>query len=141
MNHTTNYNLPQWEDGDRVTRGDFNDAMSAIDGAIKAVSDNVPGIVIGTYTGNGEESQDINLGFQPKAVLVTHSTGTIFHYINVPLFNGGLAMRGNPAKLSTYNILTVTSTGFRVYCHYISGSNTYINSNANTNTYYYIAFK
>ena len=36
MNHTTNYNLPQWEDTDRVTRADMNAAMSTIDTAIKA---------------------------------------------------------------------------------------------------------
>lgn len=34
MNYTTNYNLPQWEEADRVTRGDVNDAMAVIDAAI-----------------------------------------------------------------------------------------------------------
>ena len=34
MNHTTNYNLPQWEDTDAVRREDVNAAMSTIDAAI-----------------------------------------------------------------------------------------------------------
>lgn len=36
MNTTTNYNLPQWEAKDRVTRESVNDAMSSIDGALAA---------------------------------------------------------------------------------------------------------
>lgn len=42
MNHTTNYSLPQWEDADRVTRGDVNGAMSSIDAALAA---NAPQLV------------------------------------------------------------------------------------------------
>ena len=36
MNITTNYNLPQWEAKDRVTRESVNDAMSSIDSALAA---------------------------------------------------------------------------------------------------------
>ena len=43
MQKTTNYNLNQWEDGDRVTRADFNADNAAIDAALKAVSDAVAG--------------------------------------------------------------------------------------------------
>ena len=38
MNTTTNYNLPQWEDSDRVTRESVNGAMSSIDSAIANAS-------------------------------------------------------------------------------------------------------
>ena len=38
MNHTTNYNLNQWEDGDRVTRADFNADNAKIDSAIKVAA-------------------------------------------------------------------------------------------------------
>ena len=34
MQHTTNYNLPQWEDTDAVKREDVNGAMSAVDAAL-----------------------------------------------------------------------------------------------------------
>lgn len=36
MNHTPNYNLPQWEANDPVRREDFNAAMETIDGAMAA---------------------------------------------------------------------------------------------------------
>ena len=36
MNYTTNYHLPQWVETDRILMGDFNDAMSGIDGGIAA---------------------------------------------------------------------------------------------------------
>ena len=49
MNYTTNYNLPQWEEADRVTRGDVNNAMAVIDAAI-ANAGNCR-IVWGSYTG------------------------------------------------------------------------------------------
>ena len=38
MNYTTNYNLPQWEDTDVVTREDVNGAMASIDSAIANAS-------------------------------------------------------------------------------------------------------
>ena len=38
MNHTTNYNLNQWEDADRVARADFNADNTKIDSAIKAAA-------------------------------------------------------------------------------------------------------
>ena len=49
MNHTTNYNLNQWEAGDRVTRDDFNADNAKIDAAIKAVSSGSPKIASGSY--------------------------------------------------------------------------------------------
>ena len=39
MQHTTNYNLNQWEDADRVTRADVNADNAAVDAALKTVSD------------------------------------------------------------------------------------------------------
>lgn len=38
MNHTTNYNLNQWEATDRVTRADFNADNTKLDAAIKAAA-------------------------------------------------------------------------------------------------------
>ena len=38
MNYTENYQLPQWEENDRILMADFNEAMSKIDGAIAQVS-------------------------------------------------------------------------------------------------------
>ena len=43
MQHTTNYNLNQWDATDRVTREDFNADNAAIDTALKANADAVAG--------------------------------------------------------------------------------------------------
>ena len=39
MDYTTNYHLPQWVESDRIMMEDFNEAMAAIDGVIKAAQD------------------------------------------------------------------------------------------------------
>lgn len=44
MNHTTNYNLSQWEATDKVQRVDFNADNAKIDAAIKAVDIRVDGL-------------------------------------------------------------------------------------------------
>ena len=98
MQHTTNYNLNQWEDGDVVRREDFNADNAAIDAALKSVSDaaaNAPEIVIGYYVGNGNASQNINLGRKPKAVLVEAENG----------------LRGANVSSGPYGGLATTITG------------------------------
>lgn len=70
MNHTTNYNLPQWEDSDRVTRGDMNTAMASIDAALG----NGAKIAVGNYRGKGtygtESRNSLTFDFTPKLVLL-----------------------------------------------------------------------
>ena len=83
MNYTKNYHLPQWVETDRIMMEDFNDAMSDIDEGLNEVKsmvenvqdaytpDNMP-FVIGTYTGNGAETnRDIDLGFKPRFVIIS----------------------------------------------------------------------
>ena len=41
MNHTKNYQLPQWEENDRILRTDFNDAMLAIDEELQELQDQI----------------------------------------------------------------------------------------------------
>lgn len=43
MDYTTNYHLPQWVESDRIMMEDFNEAMAAIDGGIKAAQDTADG--------------------------------------------------------------------------------------------------
>ena len=44
MNRTTNYNLCQFEETDRVRRTDFNEDNAKIDAAVKAVDRRVDGL-------------------------------------------------------------------------------------------------
>ncbi len=91
-------------------------------------------ILLGTYTGNGAESQMIPLGFTPKAVLVLHGgtrvADTNFGY-------GGLAFADTPAAYSSYVCVTVVKNGFTVRYHH----NTYVHANMNGEKYTYLAFK
>ena len=92
MNRTTNYNLCQFEETDRVRRTDFNEDNAKIDAAVKAVDRRVEGleaskadktalaavegkisrIVTGTYAGTGGSSgvRRISLPGRPKLVLI-----------------------------------------------------------------------
>jgi len=139
MNHTTNYNLPQWEATDAVKREDVNGAMATVDAALKTVSDaaaNVPEFVFGTYTGDGQESQTIYLGRRPKAVLVEPIDGIRNQA------NGGIAAYGYPATYTynsySYRTVEVTVNGFRVRYSMYSTS-VAAATNISGNIYYYIA--
>ena len=85
MNYTENCHLPQWEENDRIMRGDFNSAMAALDRGItgakntadtaleKASAAYAPGqkpYVTGSYTGAGE-AMTITLGFRPSFLIIS----------------------------------------------------------------------
>ena len=135
MQHTTNYNLNQWEDGDVVRREDFNADNAAIDAALKSVSDASPEIVFGTYTGNGNASQGINLGRTPKIVLVEPAGGQ--RVLNNTIY-GGLAAQGSPAKYSMRNVVYITDDGFRVITD-TPTSGYSINTNESGTKFHYLA--
>ena len=97
MNHTTNYNLCQFEESDRVQRTDFNEDNVKIDAAIKAVDRRVDGlntakaekaaltalqtavngkgncrIETGSYVGDGDKHRTLSIStsFSPKLFFV-----------------------------------------------------------------------
>ena len=121
MTKTTNYQLPKWEKTDRIQMKDFNDMTATLDAALKANADAIAavGYVTGTYTGTGSYPRTIDLGFQPKAVVVTTNSGSPF---------GGVFGVGMP--LSGY--AEVTANGFTLKAEYVNQKNT---------VYNYIAFK
>ena len=88
-------------------------------------------IYAGTYTGTGSGTQDILLGFRPKAVLVlkrgveTGSTGSM---------SGGLAVDGADVGSQSIPGIFILDTGFRVA--YMGNAVTNLDT-----TYHYIAFK
>ena len=135
MQHTTNYNLNQWEDGDVVRREDFNADNAAIDAALKSVSDAAAGAArfyVGAYTGSGTSSRLYRLGFQPKAVLVIASNGLITSSAS---YFGGFAMPNYPVTCNGGTVLSIESEGFTVY---FNNSGPY--SNAPNVKYYFIVF-
>ena len=102
MNRTTNYNLCQFEETDRVRRTDFNEDNAKIDAAVKAVDRRVDGleaskadktalaaveakisrIVTGTYAGTGGSSgvRRISLPGRPKLVLIRTDYPSTSHH-------------------------------------------------------------
>lgn len=134
MTQTPNFQLNQWSPEDYVRRTDFNADNLKIDTALGMI----PRVVVGTYTGDGAESREIDLGFKPKAVFVCqgdgaiHESGTIY---------GGLALQGFPIVESygqqTCTGLALTETGFQVAHKNISYRNALTNNGGTT--YHYFA--
>ena len=144
MQHTTNYNLNQWEAGDRVTRADFNADNAKIDAALAAAASGGCRVVAGTIVGDSQPTQAINCGGQPKAVYVCQPDGSTFDDNNAAYYNrrlafGGLALPGCPARPTPedteHPVIEITSTGFLAHYDY----NQRIFANINGIYLYYFA--
>ena len=137
MQHTTNYNLNQWEADDRVTREDFNADNAAIDAALKSVSDASPEIVFGTYTGNTGSAtpHTISIGRKPKAVWVQH---TEWSASDATYRFTGFAAQGLPISFSTGKALELTDDGFTV-ANIAIGGGSYLYPNLTDKLYIYVA--
>ena len=81
-------------------------------------------IVSGTYTGNGNASRKISVGFTPKAVLVMPQGYDIVNSKG-DYSNGGLATTNCPSRSyynnGDYDSVKIVSGGFNVYCDYEVG--------------------
>ena len=66
MNHTTNYQLNQWEKTDRIMMDDFNADNQKIDAALGTI----PKLAVGSYTGDGAAENTITLGFKPQLMII-----------------------------------------------------------------------
>ena len=100
VEHTTNYQLSQWESTDRILMADFNGDNAKIDAAlaahdaalaskadaadVTALTQTVAGkgncqITYGTYTGNGnygsQHPNTLTFPFEPKLVIIQNITG------------------------------------------------------------------
>ena len=152
MNHTKNYNLPQWELNDLIRMEDFNGAMANLENglteakqrddslsnridATRALATQVP-YVTGSYTGNGE-NQVIDVGFRPSFVIVSGegeaplvgTTAAATYGFN--LFSGGNLLP---------NKITFTDTGI-ILKKEASKDNLYPNLTLKGHVYDYILFR
>ncbi len=117
------------------TRNTLNTAIGkkADQTALTALQNVVNGkleVVVGSYTGKGENTKTIHLGFQPKAVFLITDDGTTD---NAGATFGGLFAPGLPLGGSSA-YATVTATGFT-----LNGSSCYVTKN--NKTYYYFCLK
>lgn len=133
--YTENYHLHQWVPEDNFLRTDFNTDFQKIDAAlaeVEALAGSKCSVVAGTYSGNNAESREINLGFQPVAVMLENSFGKR-PAVDFNMY-GGLAVQGGSLNHSD-TALTITQTGFRV------GKVGESLTNFSGNSYRYLAFR
>lgn len=102
------------------------DASTAV--TINNIYNYAPHFAYGTYTGNGNAIQTIDLPFTPTAVFVTQVDGVYFRESDpltiiddrIQTWYGGLAVKGSPLQAkfdspsSTFTLLTVRKNGFDV---------------------------
>jgi len=148
MSKTTNYQLTVWDYGDEdftpgQVREDLAENFTALDGALKA-EETIRAkaikelVVVGTYMGNGEASQTIQLGFMPRAVFAVNSDGKISD--NYRCYAGLVVTGHNMVNSRDEEILTLTGSGFTVY--YMSDSNSMVPRTNDKNTVYnYVALR
>lgn len=127
MNYTPNYQFPQWEKEDRIMMDDFNDAMSKVEDGLGTI----PRIITGSYTGNGEASQEINLGFRPRAVIVAPRGGINGNRV------GDCGVQIAYGSQSAY-MVTITDNGFTVSGDATLGMNS---TYSQFNPYRYLAIR
>ena len=132
MEYTTNYHLPQWVESDRIMMGDFNEAMSNLEGGIttaqeaadaaQSAADNAQNTadtiagnaysptnkpyVVGSYIVTGQQLT-ITLGFRPSFLII--NGGVITSSLNSDeLATWQIATNGNTLP----ECVTFTDTGF-----------------------------
>nr|DAM22861.1 MAG TPA: hypothetical protein [Bacteriophage sp.] len=102
------------------------DASTAV--TISNIYNYAPHFAYGTYTGNGDAIQTIDLPFTPIAVFVTQVDGVYFRESDplvmidnrIQTWYGGLAVKGSPLQAKfdspsrTFTLLTVRQNGFDV---------------------------
>ena len=75
MNHTTNYQLSQWESTDRILMSDFNDDNAKLDAALKARPCQ---FYTSSYEGEGAKSRTLSFPKKPVFVVVIDSASCFF---------------------------------------------------------------
>lgn len=136
---TPNLGLHQWQSGDSFLRTDFNGDFGKIDAAVSKKTE----VVCGSYVGNAVlnlqdnsgNTQDITLGFTPRAILVYRpSASTSNGYPNI-----GMAMNGKDIVAAEYSVLEIIPGGIRVGSAMKLGASYYPAFNTRGYEYYYIA--
>lgn len=133
---TERFQLSQWQAGDPVLREEFNEDNARLDQVI-------PRLVMGTYTGNGAAQRTIELGFRPKAVLLSHENGYTCYYFNGYNCYGGLILDGIPLRLDNAQgreiCAEITDNGLWVRYSPDTRGQLNVFTNANGQVYHYVA--
>lgn len=128
---TTNYGLNQWTSEDAVLREEFNLDNKKIDAVLNSC-----GFAIGSYYGTNsaadDAGQDIDVGFEPTAVIIGYqSSGGEY---------GTFITRDRPLMYGEKALAKIIPTGFRVALA-SSGGHTVTPYTDLGGPYIYIAFR
>ena len=145
MENTSNYNLKQWEETERIMMQDFNADNAKIDAALAAAAAGSIQMAAGEYTGDGAARRTITLGFTPRMVFLFPTNGTFYYDSGTARTTmGGIAYTDHPVY--AYNnaavpVVAVAEGGFTVYkSSYTASGNTYrAESNSNDSRFRYFA--
>ena len=117
----------------QTLRSEFNSSIQKVNTTLESVKDLAEGradIVFGTYTGNGAETRNVNLGFAPKWIMLFAASGETGNGY------GGLAAVNYPIRSTSRGThLQITGSFIRITCDAVSGPLT----NLSGQVYYYLA--
>ena len=139
MKYTNTYQFPLPEAHDhpsaagiRTQSQKMEEALASLRAELLAAAA-VPEVITGTYTGDGASSQEIHLGFKPRAVLAEEPSGL---RMSNGVIRGGLVVDGGASQVAAVKALDLTDDGF-LAC-YDAGKAVMNLANA---TYYYLALR
>ncbi|MBZ0308970.1 MAG: hypothetical protein K8I82_23095 [Anaerolineae bacterium] len=104
--------------------------LSSLNGSDEMVA------VTGEYTGDGTATQSINVGFQPKMVIVYTQASAVTSLLAVKTDQDGTGAYNLSNGFATDHIISLDANGFTVG----DGTGTSNQYNVNTRLYTYIAF-
>lgn len=141
---TSNYGLNQWAAEDRVLREEFNQDNAKLDNALQTI----PRFVNGSYVGTGKSGKNnpcvLNLGFQPKMLILNTQELDTYNGVGKYYFLFPGVTSFPVPDSNSYNTLLWRADGVSWYYTSYSSSDTdeekaYWQYNTKGKTYSYIA--
>ena len=141
MNQTTNYQLNQWEQADRIMMSDFNADNVRLDAALAAIAANSVKCATGTYTGTNTSGSSnpcsLTFDFVPKLLVIFGSFDTlgIRGCIIIPGL-GGIGVGGTSANNGTQVYGVMSTLNGTTVSWYANQTGSQANS---AHTFHYVA--
>jgi len=143
MTHTTNYNLSQWDAGDRILRDDFNADNAKIDAELAAAAGSIANLAsvkgncrIETFTYVGKGTSDTD-----SPTVVRFSAMPTLYFILGPSFLAGVGGASNANVHYNYRgaANVTTNTAWSGNTLRITGTSEYTQCSCKDLTYFVVA--
>ena len=118
--YTSNYQLPIWAPEDSFLRTEFNDANQKIDAAIAEAAAGKLKIATGSYTGTGNSSHTVQVGFKPTFFLLARTDSKQHHIVMMGTFAESVDVDGGTGRRTSGDMFQVSATaqGVSIICRY-----------------------